>query len=411
MTVAAEQRDPRLTGPLAGIRAIEMGQLLAGPFVGARIADFGAEVIKVETPETGDPMRNWGHQRHRGRSLWWPVLARNKKSVTANLREERGQDLVRKLCTEADVLIENFKPGTLERWGLGPEDLHKINPRLIMVRVSGFGQTGPYSSRPGFASVGEAMGGLRYINGYPDQPPPRSGISLGDTLTGMFAVQGLLMALYWRDALGGGKGQVVDAAISESCFTMMESSLTEYDTLGIVRQPSGTGLAKIAPSNIYPTSEGKWIVIAANLDALFRRLCTAMERPEWADDPRFKTHEARGEHQDELDGLIAEWTKTKTAAELDALLDERGVVCGPINTIADIAEDPQFLDREMVRRFDDPLLGDIAIPGITPRLTETGSDVAWLGPPEPGYHNDEIYGGLLGLSESELADLRDEGII
>ena len=183
--------------------------------------------------------------------------------MTANLREERGQDLVRKLCTEADVLIENFKPGTLEKWGLGPEDLHKINPRLIMVRVSGFGQTGPYSSRPGFASVGEAMGGLRYINGYPDQPPPRSGISLGDTLTGMFAVQGLLMALYWRDALGGGKGQVVDAAISESSFTMMESSLTEYDTLGIVRQPSGTGLAKIAPSNIYPTSEGKWIVIAA----------------------------------------------------------------------------------------------------------------------------------------------------
>jgi crotonobetainyl-CoA:carnitine CoA-transferase CaiB-like acyl-CoA transferase len=227
----------------------------------------------------------------------------------------------------------------------------------------------------------------------------------------MFAVQGLLMALYWRDALGGGKGQVVDAAISESCFTMMESSLTEYDALGIVRQPSGTGLAKIAPSNIYPTSEGKWIVIAANLDALFRRLCTAMEKPEWAEDPRFKTHEARGENQDELDGLIAEWTKTKTAEELDTLLDEHGVVCGPINTIADIAEDPQFLDRGMVRRFDDPLLGDIAIPGITPRLTETGSDVAWLGPPEPGYHNDEIYGGLLGLSEAELADLRDEGII
>jgi len=411
MTVAAEQRDARLTGPLAGIRAIEMGQLLAGPFVGARIADFGAEVIKVESPGAGDPMRNWGHQRYRGRSLWWPVLARNKKSVTANLREERGQDLVRKLCADADVLIENFKPGTLERWGLGPDDLHKINPRLIIVRVSGFGQTGPYASRPGFASVGEAMAGLRYINGYPNQPPPRSGISLGDTLTGMFATQGLLMALYWRDALGGGKGQVVDAAISESCFTMMESSLTEYDALGIVRQPSGTGLAKIAPSNIYPTSEGKWMVIAANLDALFRRLCTAMDKPEWADDPRFVTHKARGENQDELDGLIAEWTKTKTADELDALLTEHGVVCGPINTIADIAEDPQFLDRGMVQRFDDPILGDIAIPGIAPRLSETESEVAWLGPPEPGYHNNEIYGGLLGLSDGELSDLRDEGII
>ncbi len=411
MTVAAEQRDARLTGPLAGIRAIEMGQLLAGPFVGARIADFGAEVIKVESPGAGDPMRNWGHQRYRGRSLWWPVLARNKKSVTANLREERGQDLVRKLCADADVLIENFKPGTLERWGLGPDDLHKINPRLIIVRVSGFGQTGPYASRPGFASVGEAMAGLRYINGYPNQPPPRSGISLGDTLTGMFATQGLLMALYWRDALGGGKGQVVDAAISESCFTMMESSLTEYDALGIVRQPSGTGLAKISPSNIYPTSEGKWMVIAANLDALFRRLCTAMDKAEWADDPRFVTHEARGENQDELDGLIAEWTKTKTADELDALLTEHGVVCGPINTIADIAEDPQFLDRGMVQRFDDPILGDIAIPGIAPRLSETESEVAWLGPPEPGYHNNEIYGGLLGLSDGELSDLRDEGII
>lgn len=411
MTVAAEQRDPRLTGPLAGIRAIEMGQLLAGPFVGARIADFGAEVIKVETPGTGDPMRNWGHHRHRGRSLWWPILARNKKSVTANLRHEQGQNLVRKLCAEADVLIENFKPGTLEKWGLGPDEMAEINPRLIIVRVSGFGQTGPYSDRPGFASVGEAIGGLRYINGFPDQPPPRSGISLGDTLTGMFAVQGLLMALYWRDALGGGKGQVVDAAISESCFSFMESALPEYDALGVIRKPSGTGLANVAPSNIYPTSEGTWMVIAANIDPMFIRLCAAMEMPELAENPRYKTHLARGENQQELDDLIAEWTRTKSAAELDTLFNEHGVVCGPINTIADIAEDPQFLDRGMVRRFDDPLLGDIAIPGITPRLTETGSDVAWLGPPEPGYHNDEIYGGLLGLSESELADLRDEGII
>ena len=411
MTVAVKQGDARLAGPLSGVRAVEMGQLLAGPFVGARIADFGAEVIKVETPGTGDPMRNWGQRRHRGRSLWWPVLARNKKSVTANLRDERGQDLVRRLCAKADVLIENFKPGTLEKWGLGPEELQQITPRLIVVRVSGFGQTGPYASRPGFASVGEAMGGLRYINGYPDQPPPRCGISLGDTLTGMFAVQGLLMALYWRDALGGGKGQIVDAAISESCFTMMESSLPEYDAFGIVRQPSGTGLAKIAPSNIYPTSDGKWVVVAANLDPLFRRLSVAMGKPEWADDPRFKTHEARGEHQEELDGMIADWTKTRTAEELDTLLNEHGVVCGPIYTIADIAKDPQFLDRGMVRRFDDELLGDIAIPGIAPRLTETESDIAWLGPPEPGYHNEEIYGGLLGLNDGELSDLRDEGII
>ncbi len=411
MTVAVERRDARLTGPLSGVRAVELGQLLAGPFVGARIADFGAEVIKVETPGSGDPMRDWGQRRHRGRSLWWPVLARNKKSVTANLREARGQDLVRRLCAEADALIENFKPGTLEKWGLGPEELHRVNPRLVVVRVSGFGQTGPYAGRPGFASVGEAMGGLRHINGYPDRPPPRCGISLGDTLTGMFAVQGLLMALYWRDALGGGKGQVVDAAISESCFTMMESALPEYDALGIVRGPSGTSLPRIAPSNIYPTRDGKWVVVAANLDPLFRRLCQAMGKPEWADDARFETHEARGERQEELDGLIAEWTETMTAAELDALLDAHGVVCGPIYTIADIAGDPQFLDRGMVRRFDDELLGDIAVPGVAPRLTETEGDVAWLGPPEPGCHNEEIYGGLLGLSDGELAELRGEGII
>ena len=411
MSVPPDDRDPRLKGPLAGLRAIEMGQLLAGPFVASRIADFGAEVIKVESPGDGDPMRAWGHHRYRGRSLWWPTLARNKKSVTANLRQPQGQDLIRRLVADADVLIENFKPGTIEKWGLGCEELHRINPRLIIVRVSGYGQTGPYTDRPGFASACEAMGGLRYINGYPGQPPPRCGISLGDTLAGMFAVQGLLMALYWRDALGGGKGQVVDAAISESCFAMMESALLEFDTLGVVREPSGTGLAHVAPSNIYPTSDGLWVVVAANLDPMFRRLCTAMGRPELADDARFQDHKSRGDNAAEIDRLVGEWTKTKTARELDALLNEHSVVCGPINSIADIAQDPQFLARGMIRRIDDPELGSVAVPGIVPKLSEVEGDIAWLGPPEPGSHNREVYGGMLGLGEDELAALENDGII
>ena len=411
MPIPERERDPRLKGPLAGIRVIELGQLLAGPFTTTRLADFGAEVIKVETPGKGDPMREWGHHRYEGKCLWWPVLARNKKSVTANLRETRGQDLVKGLAAKADVLVENFKPGTLEKWGMSPDELHETNPALIIARVSGFGQTGPYADRPGFASVGEAMGGLRYINGFPDQPPPRSGISLGDTLTGVFAAQGVLMALYWRDALGGGKGQVVDASIMESCFTMMESSLMEYDKLGIIREPSGTGLANVAPSNIYPTKEGKYVVIAANVDSMFKRLCEAMGQPELATDERFIDHKARGNNVALLDGLVAEWTSTMTVKELDAHLENHGVVTGPIYSIADIAKDPHYRDRKMVRRVNDETLGSIAVPGVAPRLSETEGDIAWLGPQELGSHNKEIYGSLLGISDIELDELSNDGII
>lgn len=411
MTIPENERDPALKGPLSGVRVIELGQLLAGPFTTARLADFGAEVIKVEAPGAGDPMRRWGHHQFEGKSLWWPILSRNKKSVTANLREPRGQDLVRGLLKEADVLVENFKPGTLEKWGLAPDDLHKFNPRLIIARVSGFGQTGPYAGRPGFASVGEAMSGLRYINGYPGQPPPRSGISLGDTLTGMFAAQGILMALYWRDALGGNKGQVVDASIVESCFAMLEGALPEYDKLGIVRQPSGTGIANVAPSNIYPTSDGKWVVVAANIDPMFARLCQAMGQPGLAEDPRFSTHTARGDNAAELDGLIAEWTGTMTAGALEELLEAHNVVVGPINTIADVAADPHFRARGMVRRFEDPDFGDIAVPGVAPRLSESAGDVAWLGPQKVGSHSAEIYRSILGIGDEEMAELENDGII
>jgi len=403
--------DERLKGPLAGVRVIEMGQLVAGPFVGSRMADFGAEVIKVETPGNGDAMRAWGHHRYKDRGLWWPVLARNKKSVSANLRESRGQDLVRRLIETADVLVENFKPGTLEKWGLAPSALHEINPGLVIARVSGYGQTGPYADRPGFASVGEAMGGLRYINGFPDQPPPRMGISLGDTLAGMFAAQGVLMALYWRDTVGKGRGQVIDASITESCFAMMESALSEFDKVGFVREPSGTGLANVSPSNIFPTSDGKWVVIAANLNPMFKRLCDAMEQPELADDPRYSTHQARGQNGDELDSLIADWTRELSAAELDERLDKHGVVSGPIYSIEDIVNDPHYQARDMICRFQDKELGEIAVPGFVPKLSETHSEIAWLGPSEVGVHNEEVYCGMLGLSEDDLKELENDGII
>lgn len=255
------------------------------------------------------------------------------------------------------------------------------------------------------------MGGLRYVNGYPDQPPPRTGVSLGDTLTGMFAAQGVLMALYWRDALGGGKGQVVDAAISESCFAMMESALTEYQKLGVIREPSGTGLANVSPSNIFPTSDGKWVVIAANIDAMFRRLCAAMDQPELAENPRYIDHKARGNHAAELDGLIADWTRTLTSEDLTAQLDKHGIVVGPIYTMADIMKDPQFQARGMIRKVEDENLGELAVPGIVPTLTESPGDIAWLGPAEVGQDNFEIYGGMLGYSDDELAELKNDGII
>jgi len=356
-------------------------------------------------------MREWGYHRWEGKCLWWSTLARNKKSITANLRDERGQDLVKKLVTEADVLSENFKPGTLEKWGLGPDELHKINPSLIISRISGYGQTGPYAERPGFASVGEALGGMRYINGFPNQPPPRTGLSLGDTLTGMFAAQGILMALYWRDAMGGGKGQVIDTSIAESCLSMMESALPEYDKLGVIREPSGTGLANVSPSNLFPTSDGKYVIIAANIDAMFRRLCEAMEKPEWIKDPRFVDHKARGANADLLDGLIGEWTATMTAADLTEHLDKNGVVVGPIYTIADVAADPHFKARNMIRREKDDFFGEIAVPGIVPIFSETEGDIGWLGSPTPGSHNEEVYNGVLGISADELAELAKDGII
>ena len=399
-------------GPLTGMRMVELGTLLAGPFAGRLLGDMGAEVVKVEAPGKPDPLRDWGHARYEGRSLWWPVQSRNKKCITLNLREPRGQELLLELVRVADVVTENFRPGTLERWNLGYDRLSAANPGIVLARISGYGQTGPYAERAGFASVAEAMGGLRYINGFPGEAPPRTGISLGDSLAAMFAVQGILAALYHRDALGGnGRGQVVDVSLMEASFALLESTVPEYDRLGIVREPSGTGLKGVAPSNIFKSRDDTWVVIAANQDAVFRRLCDAMGRPELADDPRYATHLARGENQEEVDGLVAEWAAQHDAHEIDRILNEAGVVCGPIYSIAEIFEDPQFRAREMLVEHVDPGFGPYVGPGIVPKFSETPGAIRWSGTWEEGSHNEEIYCGLLGLSASELDGLREDGIV
>ena len=397
-------------GPMVGLRVVELGVLLAGPFVGRILGDFGAEVIKVEAPARGDTLRDWGTAHLQGRGLWWPVQSRNKKLVTLNLRVADGQALLKRLVAEADVLVENFRPGTLERWNLSPEELWEVNPGLVIARVSGYGQTGPYARRAGFASTGEAMGGLRYINGEPGDAPPRMGISLGDSLAAMFAAQGVLMALYHRDARGG-RGQVVDASIMESCFTLLESMVPEYDRLGVVREPSGTKLSGVAPSNVYRSRDGKWVVIAANAENLWERLCQVMGREDMLVDERFATHRARGVNQDELDGIVGEWAAERDAVEIDRVLNEAGVVCGPVYSIADIFEDPQYAAREAIVMMHDPELGDLRAPAVHPKLSATPGGAAWTGPWEMGKHNREIYGELLGIDDDELARLRAEGVV
>ena len=404
-------RETDAPGPLAGVRVVELGMLLAGPFAGRLLGDLGAEIVKVEAPGQPDPLRDWGKARYEGRSLWWPVQSRNKKCVTLNLREEQGQKLLLRLVQHSDVLVENFRPGTLEKWGVGPEQLWEANPKLVIARVSGYGQTGPYAPRAGFASVAEAMGGMRYINGFPGEPPPRIHISLGDSLAGMFAVQGILAALYRRDALGGGRGQIVDVSLMEACFALLESTVPEYDRLEIVRGPGGTGLAGVAPSNIFKASDGKWMVIAANADRVFGRLCEAMGAPELADDPKYATHHARGLNQEELEDVVAEWASRHTAAEIDRLLNDAGVICGPIYTIADIFEDEQFRAREMLVKHVDPEFGEYVGPGIVPKFSETPCEVRWSATWEEGSHNRDVYGGLLGLSDDELARLQQEGVL
>jgi formyl-CoA transferase len=395
-------------GALADLRVLELGQLLAGPFCGQLLADFGAEVIKLEQPGAGDPMRQWGREKPHGKSLWWPVIARNKKSVTVNLRHPEGQQIVRDLVRQADILIENFRPGTMERWNLGYDTLSEINPRLIMVRVTGFGQTGPYAGRAGFGAIGEAMGGLRYVVGDPSTQPSRMGISIGDELAAMHACMGALMALHARERTG--RGQVVDSAIYEAVLNMMESLITEYDVAGYVRERTGPILPNIAPSNVYDTADGKLILIAANQDTVFRRLAAAMGQPELAEDARYATHSARGANQAELDAHINEWTKTLPLAELEALLNENGVPCGLIYKAEDMLRDPHFAARNAIVEVPHPEFGRLKMQNVAPRLSATPGSVHHAGP-ELGQHNDEILRGLLGIPPERQAELRKAGVI
>ena len=405
----AETTEAR-TGPLSPLRVLELGSVVAGPFAGRLLADYGADVIKIEAPDRPDPLRDWGQESYRGHRLWWTVHARNKRCITLDLRSGRGQDLFLQLVADADVVIENFRPGTLERWNLGWDRLSSAQPGLVLARLSGYGQTGPYASRPGYASAAEALGGLRAINGYPGEAPPRMAISLGDSLGGLFATQGILAALLHRDRTG--EGQVVDVALTEACLALTESMIPEYDKVGRVRQPGGSRLDGIAPSNLFRTADERWVIVAANQDTVFGRLCDALGRPDLATDPRFIDHRARGQYQDEIEDIIAAWVHEKTAAEVTAILHDAGVVVGGIADAADITEDPQFAARGALvhhhdQRFDEAVLA----PGIVPLFSASPGSVRWAGPPEPGSHNVAVYRDLLGLKESDLARLSADGVI
>ncbi|MEL6542075.1 MAG: CoA transferase [Pseudomonadota bacterium] len=390
-------------GALDGLRLIEMGQLIAGPFCGQLMADHGAEVIKVEPPKVGDAMRNWGQ----GIPLWFSVVARNKKSITLNLREKEGQAIVRQLVEKADFLLENFRPGTLERWNLGWEELHAINKALIMIRVSGYGQSGPYSSRAGYGGIGEAMGGMRYIAGEPDRPPSRAGLSIGDSLAATYACLGALMALNHRHKTG--EGQVVDSAIYEAVLAMMESTVSEYTVTGHIRERTGSILPKIAPSNVYPTKDGS-VLVAGNQDSVWKRMSTMMGQPELGDDPRFNSHVARGERQGELDDLIGEWTKQYSSVEVLDKCEEHGVPAGNIYRAPEMLEDPHFAAREAIIERDHPRHENFKMQNVAPRLSETPGHVDTVGP-ELGQHNELIYGELLGMDSKTMTDLQERGII
>ena len=397
-------------GPLTGVRVLELGTLIAGPFATRLLSDYGADVIKVEAPGDGDPMRQWGAAKCAGRSLWWPVQSRSKRIVTLNLRTERGQDMCLDLARDADVLVENFRPGTMERWGLGPERLSEINPRLVYARISGYGQTGPYAARGGFASAGEAMSGMRHLNGFPGAAPPRSGLSLGDSLSGLFATIGILAALFERGQVAGA-GQVVDASILESCFAMLESVVPEYEKLGVVREPTGTTIANNAPSNLYRSRDGRWIVIAANSDGLFRRLAQAMGHDRLPADPCFATHDARGRNMEALDEVIAAWALARDATEIETLLVAAGVVCSTVNTVAEVLADPHVQAREMLVTVVDPELGDVVGPAVFPKLSRTPGRSAFRAPGPPGGDNAEVFGELLGLDGGALKALAAAGVI
>lgn len=394
---------------LEGLRVLEMGQLIAGPFASRLLAEFGADVIKVESPTTGDPIRTWRIVEN-GTSLWWYVQSRNKKSITLDLRQEEGQEIIRRLVKEIDILIENFRPGTMEKWGLSYEELKKINPKLIMLRVSGYGQDGPYRDKPGFGSIGEAMGGLRYITGYPDRPPTRVGISIGDSLSALYAVIGALMAVYHRDVNGTGEGQVIDVALYESVFSLMESVIPEYDRVRVIRERTGSTLPGITPSNTYACADGKYVVIGANGDAIFKRLMNAIGRTDIAEDPRFENNAKRSEHAEYLDGIIEEWTKSMPFNEVIKYLDKARVPAGSIYSVEDILNDPHYQARQMIQDVEVEGLGNLKMPGIVPKMSATPGSIEWAGP-KLGQHTEDVLKENLQLTKEQIEELKDKGII
>ena len=392
-------------GPLKDIRVIELGQLIAGPFCGQLMADMGADVIKVEPPGTGDPMRKWGRGDY---PLWWSVCARNKKCVTANLREPEGQEIAKKLISNADMVLENFRPGTLEKWGMDYETLSNNNPGLIMIRVSGYGQTGPYSKRAGYASVGEAIGGMRYLCGEPDRKPSRAGLSLGDSLAATYACMGALAALHHREKTG--EGQIIDASIYESVLTVMEATIPEYTVSNYIRKRSGSILPSIAPSNIYNCKNGS-IVIGANQDTVFRRLCQAMDQPELAEDKRFSDHVSRGENQNTLDGLIDEWCSTRDVDDVEGIMHDFSIPSGKVYRTPEMLDDPHFIEREAIVDVPNEKWPDLKMQNVFPKMSKSQGRVRWTGVEELGAHNEEVYGSLLNLTKDEMQQLKDKSII
>ncbi|QJQ02662.1 CaiB/BaiF CoA transferase family protein [Herbaspirillum rubrisubalbicans] len=407
-------------GPLAGIKVLELGTLIAGPFCSRMLAEFGADVIKIEAPGDGDPLRHWRVLKD-GTSLWWAVQARNKKSITLNMKDERAQEIARQLALEADVIIENYRPGVLEKWKLGYEDLRHLNPATIMVRLSGYGQTGPLRDLPGFGAIGESMGGIRYVSGHPDRPPVRIGISIGDSIAALHGVIGAMMALRHRDVTGGrwngksgadcvaGQGQMVDVALYEAVFNMMESMVPEFDFAGVVRERTGGALPGIVPSNTYTTGDGMNIVIAGNGDAIFKRLMSAIGRHDMVNDPGLARNDGRVPRTQEIDDAIQQWCSTQTIESALARLQAADVPVGKIYSVKDMMNDAQFLARDMFEQHQFADGTPVKLPAITPKLSETPGQTKWLGP-ELGAHSDEILQSL-GYDEAHIKKLRDQGVV
>ena len=414
------QEDKKPTGPLAGIKVLELGTLIAGPFCARMLGEFGADVIKIESPQGGDPIRQWRVLKD-GNSLWWSVQSRNKKSITLNMKDSRAQEIARRLALDADIIIENYRPGVLEKWSLGYEQLKAINPALIMVRLSGYGQTGPMCDAPGFGAIGESMGGIRYVSGHPDRPPVRIGISIGDSIASLHGAMGALMALRHRDVTGGrwngqtgeackaGQGQMVDVALYEAVFNMMESLVPEYDHAGVVRERTGGALPGIVPSNTYTTADGENIVIAGNGDAIFKRLMSAIGRDDMANDPQLANNAGRVPRTQEIDEAIQTWCSTQRIGAALALLQAADVPVSKIYSVRDMMQDPQFLARQM---FEQHLFNDgtpIKLPAVTPKLSETPGGTRWIGP-ALGEHTDEVLTAL-GYSAEQIAALREDGVL